>query len=316
VPQIIAIGTSLGLALSVSAFGQQDKESSLWEKARQELLKEDLYPTLIKVYSRDGKQSLTGSCKAKDPATGQLVFKPRDPSSVNEITCTLISVRFLTPDERRKETPMPSTDEEFIKYGLRDIPKFADELKKNPQIAAKKAREEWNRSIDKLLCSKESIAHLQMQIREVSPGPKMKEHYQTIIRACLAKDFNTLIDNVNTQDARTCGIWVETFTLEFKRIGKGKWLTGSEPQGLCNVVSIWEMEISGPIGFVVDTVKNTVVTVGGTKGGVPEFPPGACKAIREEAKEPTVWRAANENKFEPTCDFIRHDYIFTPFPGQ
>jgi hypothetical protein len=306
----------LGLALSFTALGQQNKESSLKEKAQQELLKEDPYPTLINVYSRDGKQSLTGSCKAKDPATGQLVFKPRDPSSVNEITCTLITVRFLTPDERPKETSMPSTDEEFIKYGLRDIPKFAEELKKNSKSATKKAREEWNKAIDELLCSKEAIAHLQKQMREVSMGPKIKGDYQTLINACLSKDFKTWFDNVNTQNSRTCGIWVETFTLDFKRIGKGKWLTGSEPQGLCNVVSIWEMEVSGIIGFVVDTVKNTVLTVGGTKGGVPEFPPGACKAIREEAKEPTVWRAANENRFEPTCDFIKHDYIFAPFPEQ
>jgi len=211
---------------------------------------------------------------------------------------------------------MPTTDEEFIKYGLRDIPKFAEELKKNPQLATKKAREEWNKAIDELLCSKEAAAHLQKQMREIPMGPKMKGDYQTLINACLSKDFKTLFDNVNTQNSRTCGIWVDTFALDFKRTGKGKWLTGSEPQGLCNVVSIWEMEVSEILGFVVDTVKNTVLTVSGAKSGVPEFPPGVCKSIREEAKEPTVWRAANENRFEPTCDFIKHDYILAPFPWE
>lgn len=309
VVEVIALATVLGLALSFTALGQQRKDSH-------ESLQADPFPKFIKAYSKDGKQSLTGNCKAKDPATGQLVFRPSDPGSVNEITCTLILVRYFTPDERPKEgMPMPSTDEEFVKYGLRDIPKFAEELKRNPTIAMNKAREEWNKGMDELFCSKESIARLQKQMREMPLGPKMKGHYQTVVSACLSKDFEPLIATLNSQNSRTCSIWIESFTLHFKRIGKGKWLTGSEPQGLCNVVEVFELESVAGISSV-GSVKSTVLAVGGTKTGVPEFPSRACKIISEEAKEPMLWSVTNQDKFEPTCDFIKHDYILAPFPEQ
>ncbi len=300
VVHVIAFTTALGLAPGFTASAQQRKES-------QESLQADPYPTYIKVYSKDGKYSLTGNCRAKDLTTGQLVFRPRDPSRVKEITCTLTAVRYMTPDEKPKEEPMPSTYEEFVKQALRDDPKFVEELKRNP----KKAREEWNKLTDRL-CSKETIAGQQKRMQEIQMGPKMKTRYQTMINACLSKNFKTLIDEMYTEKSRTCSIWVETFTLDFKRIGKGKWLTGSEPQGLCNVVSIYELD-DVRYGFAL-TVKNTVLTVGGTKSGVPELFSGACEAYREDTKEPMVWRLTNNNVFEPTCEFIKHDYISAPFP--
>jgi hypothetical protein len=318
VVDVIALTTVLGLALSFTASGQQNRESSLWEKAQQELLKADYpLPTFIKLYSKDGKQSLTGTCKAKDPATGQLVFRPGDPGSVSEVTCTFIIVHFLTPDERPKETPWPSTDEEFIKYALRDIPKFSEELKENSKEATKKAREEFNKGMVDTLCSKESIARLQKLVQEIQIGPKMKAHYQTMINGCRSKDFKTLIDQINTENNRTCGIRVDTFTLDFKRIGKGKWLNNPGPQGLCNVVSVYELEISAGSSFAT-TLKNTVLTVGGPPSGVPflEGFDGACKAIREDNKVPMVWSETNNDVFEPTCDFIKHDYILPPIPYQ
>ena len=315
--QIIALGTVLGLALSFTALGQQNKESSSWEKAQQELLKADSYPTFIKVYSKDGKQSLTGTCKAKDPATGQLVFRPQDPGGVNEITCMLIIVHFLTPDERPKETPWPSTDEEFIKYGLRDIPKFAEELKRNPKKATEKAREEWERGMDGLLCSNESIDAVKKRMQELQMGPNVKVRYQTMINVCRSKNFKTLIDQINTENSRTCGIRVDTFTLDFKRIGKGKWLNNPGPQGLCNVVSVYELDVSAGSSFAT-TIKNTVLTVGGPPSEVPALEgfDAACKAIREDNKVPRVWTDTNNDPFEPTCDFIKHDYILPPIPYQ
>jgi hypothetical protein len=213
----------------------------------------------------------------------------------------------MTPDERPKETPMPSTWEEFVKQAVKADPKFADELKRNP----KKVREEWDKRMEES-CSKEIIAGLQKRMQEIQMGPKMKARYQTMINACLSKDLKTLIDDMNTENSRTCSIWVETFTLDFKRIGKGKWLTGSEPQSLCNVVSIYELD-DVRYGSAL-TVKNTVVTVGGPPSGVAEFPKGICEAIREDTKEPMVWRLTNNDVIEPTCDFIKHDYISAPLP--
>jgi len=293
---VIALTIIVELALALTALGQQRKEA-------QESVPADPYPTFIKVYSKDGKQSLTGNCKAKDPATGQPVFRPRDPSSVNEITCTLTTVRYMTPDEKPKETPMPSTDEEFIKYAVRDIPKFAEELKRNPKEATKKAREEFNKGMAKELCNEESFARLQKLTQDIQIGPKMKGRYQAMTNACRSKDFKTLVDEMNSQDSRTCSIWVENFTLDFKRIGKGKWLTGSEPQGLCNVVEVFELEVFAGTSMAT-TVKSTVLTVGGTRSGAPEFPPGVCKAIREDTKKAMEWSLTNQNVFEPTCDFI------------
>jgi hypothetical protein len=117
---------------------------------------------------------------------------------------------------------------------------------------------------------------------------------------------------MNSLNGRTCSISVETFTLDFKRIGKGKWLNNPGPQGLCNVVSTYELDDTS--SGMPRTVKNTVISVGGTKAGEKEFPEGICKAIREDTKEPMAWSLTNLDQFEPQCDFIKHDYISAPHP--
>lgn len=70
------------------------------------------YPTgvLSKVYSVDGRESLTISCGPKDPVLGL-----RNPMSVDEIDCKFVHVRINPPDKRVRFNDVPFTSlEEFI----------------------------------------------------------------------------------------------------------------------------------------------------------------------------------------------------------
>ena len=114
------------------ALGQQDKPAS----------KSDQYPTFFKVYSKDGRESLTATCT---PIESHPI--------VDQVTCKFTHVRFQFPSSDKTTIPLS------VEEALAD-PSLAEEVKKNP----KKFEQELRMALEKVkqdFCSpssKERIA--------------------------------------------------------------------------------------------------------------------------------------------------------------
>ena len=169
--------------------------------------KEPSVPGFFKVYSRDGRESLTATCRPID-------LNP----VVNQVTCKFVHVRFNLPEERPGKTDIPLSVEEALKAE----PSLAEEVRKNP----KKFEQELRKGLEKakqefcLPSSKERVA-IETKMREPEIGPKRKDYYQQLLAACADKDPSLFFRRVRDLERRTCGLWVDHFTLEFRKVREG-----------------------------------------------------------------------------------------------
>lgn len=258
--------------------------SAVWSEERSP--NKDEPPLLgFKVYSKDGRESLTALCNAKDLSLPS--------SSVKEITCKFINVRFILPDKRIRDK-FPTSPEEAAK----DDPKFAEELKRNPSAA-----QEWTKQMEKTMrefCAPNSETRrtLEKQMRNSNNGPKRMKRLQRMSEACSKNNPDAILKAIATWNNRTCSLWVDQFTLEFKKIGKGRWLyTQERPGGFSKIVKIYELECDRSV--LCNLIETRVPMEGTTK--------------QEGKVEPkrTAWSWKNYKEYElpSQCDFISHDMI-------
>lgn len=114
---LAVVATPTGMLLTASiVLGQETKPSA---------------PVAFKVYSRDGRESLTATCLPID-------LNP----IVNQVTCKFVHVRFNAPEERPDKTDIPLSVEEAFKAA----PSLADEVRKNP----KKFEQELRKDLEKV----------------------------------------------------------------------------------------------------------------------------------------------------------------------
>ncbi|HEX9757480.1 MAG TPA: hypothetical protein VGB26_06720 [Nitrospiria bacterium] len=250
-------------------FGQQSESGT----------KADHYPTFFKVYSKDGRESLTASCTPIDLST-----------VVNQVTCKFIHVRFDLPEERPDKTAIPLSVEEALKAD----PTLAQEVKKNP----KKFEQEMRKGLEKVkqgFCSpssKERVA-IETKMRDPEMGPKRKNYYQQWLAACSDKDPSVFVKRMLDLERRTCGLWVDHFRLEFKKAREGQWLYRQETPGLLSkVLKVYELTGDSALW----TLSETRVPTEGA----------------EEQPAQTVWSWKNVTEYEMPCEFISHSLIQFP----
>jgi len=239
--------------------------------------KPDRHPTFFKVYSKDARESLTASCTPTD-------LSP----VVSQVSCKFVHVRFQPPEPDK--TDIPLSVEEAIKVD----PKLAQEVRKNPR----KLEQELRTGLEKVkrdFCSpssKERIA-IETKMRDPEMGPKRKSYYQQWLAACADKDPKVFVKRMLDLERRTCGLWVDHFTLEFKKVREGQWLYRQETPGLLSkVLKVYELTGDG----LLWTLSETRVPTEGA----------------EEKPAQTVWGWKNVTEYELPCEFVSHGLVQAP----
>jgi len=268
----------LALAVAVTLMGEPLAASVVLGQQKELGAKADQYPAFFKVYGKDGRESLTASCTPID-------LKP----IVNQVTCKFIHVRFDLPGKRPGEIDMPLSVEEAVKT----IPGLAEEVRKNP----KKVEQEFIQGLEtnkQLFCSSPSgrIA-TETKMRDPGIGPKRKSYFQEIIAACSNKDPTVFFRRLLDLERRTCGLYIDHFTLEFKKVREGQWLFRQERPGLLSkVLKVYELTGNG---FQWTLSETRVPTEGA-----------------EETPTRTFWNRENFSEYELPCEFISHSLIQFP----
>jgi hypothetical protein len=232
-------------------------------------------PAPFQVFSFDGKQSLKAACR---PKTSEV------------ITCNLILVKFFRPDEMAAQ----------------------EEKSKN----SKKSREEkaMEEEMGKAFCSSEVKTAFERKMLDPQIGPKTRKYSQEMVEACSAKDPQVFLDSLSRVTKRTCGLLVEPFSLDFKKTGKGQWLSNPGPQGVCNVVRTYVLRRDEKNDFAGSlwTITETMVARGVES---PLCKPPFDSDKNQELNKPFVWSWNNYNAFElPSCDFIAPTHVLPDIP--
>jgi len=268
----------LALAVAVTLMGEPLAASVVLGQQKELGAKADQYPAFFKVYGKDGRESLTASCTPID-------LKP----IVNQVTCKFIHVRFNLPEERPDKTDMPLSVEDALKT----VPGLAEEVRKNP----KKVEQEFIQGLEtvkQVFCSSPSgrIA-IETKMRDPGISPKRKSYFQEIIAACSNKDPTVFFRRLLDLERRTCGLYIDHFTLEFKKVREGQWLFRQERPGLLSkVLKVYELTGDG----LLWTLSETRVPTEGA----------------EEKAAQTVWGWKNVTEYELPCEFISHGLVQTP----
>jgi hypothetical protein len=247
----------------------------------------DSFPFFFKVFSKDGRESLTALCNPTNS-----VAKPNE---VNEIDCKFTNVRISNPNERvdKDEANIPTTVEELANKA----PEYQGELKRNPR----KAAESWNEYMEGLeklrhdACSASSQQKWKSKFINSSAGPKRQKIFQGLIEACREKDPKLFVKQLGELERRSCDLWVDTFSLRFKKINIGHWLYQSDRPGLLsNVLKTYDLRQK--VGHsTLATLTETRVPVSGASQKTPRGKP-----------EQMVWSWDNYSEYEVSCDFITH----------
>jgi hypothetical protein len=223
-------------------------------------------PAAFKVYSQDGRESLTASCRTIHPV-------------LDQVTCNFVHVRF----ERSGKTEVtPGSRLLLPEEILKATPSVAQQLRQEVCLPSSKDR-----------------AAIEAKMREPEIGPKRKAYYQRLLAACALKDVNVFIARMYDLERRTCDLWVDQFTLEFKKIREGHWVHQQQAPGLLSKdLKVYELT-TGDTGLPLWTLSETRVP---TEGAT-------------EKPAQTVWSGANLGEYEVSCDFISHRLIqFPPWP--
>ena len=106
---------------------------------------------------------------------------------------------------------------------------------------------------------------MEAKIRDPGIGPKRRNYYEQLIEACADQDPMTFFQRFDDLDRRTCGLWVDQFTLEFKRVKAGQWLYRQEIPGLLSkTLKIYELTVDA-VSSSLWTLSETRVPMQGAK---------------------------------------------------
>jgi hypothetical protein len=237
-------------------------------------------PAGFKVYSPDGRESLTASCRPVGPAP-----------LVNEVTCTFVRVRFTPPEERPGKTDTPRSIEET----LTKDPRLAEEFRSDPKAFERELsqRLETARRDFCAFSSTDRVA-VEARMREPATGPKRHGYYQRLLAACADRDPKAFFSRMSDLDRRTCGLWVDHFTLGFGMVREGHWRSRPEAPGLpgtiVNVYELWG-----------DGVRWTLFEAHALTDGAEQRGPAR-----------TGWNWENVTEYELPCEFVSHRLIRSP----
>jgi hypothetical protein len=280
-----AVRSAIALAFCTLIFGIAAIDSEAAEGTGK--ASPELPPWAFKVFSKDGSESLTADCTPKD-----FYQEGHVPT---EITCRFIHVRFQST--RSSGINFASIYEEV----LNKDPTTADESRKNPEKFRKEV-EENKRSFAKMLCSGSGTQEFKSQIAELDPSSARKRAFADIINAC-SKEANgdnfVEVIRLLESESTACGLWLDHFNLDFRRIDKGKWLfTQQRPGLLSGTLKVYELAAES--GYGLWTLTETKMTMGQEENT-------GSKPFAERK----VWRWDNWDSYEipGECRFISHKSV-------
>lgn len=265
------------LAVAIVPMGTTFDASVASDQQNKSGAKPNQYPTFFKVYSKDGRESLTATCAPSQPH-----------STVDQVTCKFVHVRFQPPEPDKTTVPLTVED------ALKADPSLAEEIRKDPR----KVEQELRMALEKAkqdFCSSSSEGRIAIEtkMRDPAIGPKKKSYFQQLIAACADKDPILFFKRMLDLKQRTCDLWVDHFTLEFKKVKEGQWLYQQETPGALNkVLKVYELTGNG----LLWTLSETRVPTEGA----------------EEKPNQTVWSWKYYTEYELPCDFISHGMIQFP----
>lgn len=279
---------------------------------------EDLGPDILVLYSKNGNEVIHGECNSKN-------------GSVKAVTCSFADLTIIRPQPLDDEDmldlklaeyaqrPSPSTaadlkaelaslveklkrqlkqeeaDHSFgvgvTKVKLEERRKMLDEIENHPSNVVKEAQEG----------AIPQIADEQKKkiLNDPTLGPKTKEFWRQSFAASSAHDLVKLINLTQSKQQQTCGSQLSAYSIEFKKIGKGRWLSNEGPQGLCNIVRIYQL-YQNPSSPELWTLTQKNITTGDVSNPL-------CKMFANaEQQEPTeVFSWEYKHEFELPCEFIQ-----------
>jgi hypothetical protein len=284
---------------------------------------QDFEPTDFFVYSKSGDEMIDGDCT---PTEGD-----PDPLNPKAVTCKFADFTIIRPkplnDEDRlslkvaeyAQRPSPSSAADLrvelaglveklkrqlkqdeadhslevgaTRVTLKGYRDMLAELEKDPSKVGKELREGLLEGVQMTDEQKKKF------LNEPTLGPKTKEFRQQFVAALSAHDVVQFTNLIRSEQQRTCGSWLSTYSIEFKKLGKGRWLSNEGPQGACKIVRIYELdEVPSAPEFWTFTQKN--ITTGDISNPV-------CKMFANaEQQEPVEVFSWDKHEFELPCDFI------------
>ncbi len=280
------------LALAVTLTGAPPAASIA--SGQQKGTKQDGYPTFFKVYSKDGGENLTAECEPIDLST-----------IVNRVTCKFVQVRFDSPQKKtdklnEADLVIPLSLEDLRKKALAD-PTLAEEAKKSPRKFEDDIKEGFKKMVQEMHKNKQNFCRdggiIETKLRDPEIGTKRKGLFQQLLAACSEKDAllfaKRLMEVTLDLDRRTCGLYVDHFTLEFKKVKEGQWLYRQDEPGLLSkVLKVYELTETG-VGGIFWTLTETRVPAKGAK----------------EKPTQSVWSWENSKDYELPCEFVSYTVV-------
>ena len=207
------------------------------------------------------------------------------PQGLNKVRCNFIGVTVIPPEPEDRDK-------------RRELEKSLQSLDAQSQAKLKLQSSKQNRD------TRESIGRV---IDDPSTGPKTKQVLTRESDALVGSDLLAQWDSMTNAEQRTCKLHVQPFLLTFKRIGRKTWLSNNGPEGLCNVVTTYQLE--GDAGYDLWTMTQNNVAVGNADLSL-------CKNV-EKGGPPLVfsWKRGSPLGLELPCDFMSFDYV-SPIPAH
>jgi len=272
-------------ALASSLFGAPTSwgEQTAW--------KVPSFPEFFRVYSEDGRESLTGNCAP----TADDLLNATDQDKVTTIRCKIVLVGFRR-DANAFQYGSEVTFDEAAKLNsaiLRDVKDAA---------GLKEKRDNWTKDqqiIGRNFCTlpgqdgKTEINRMaERYARDSAVGPKRKRWVEELRAACSEKDYIAVRRKQGELEKRTCELSVDYIEIEFRRVGEGQWLFQQErPDSSSNTVRMYELTRDRN-GFSWTVAQTRVPTKGS-----------------EEILSRSVWNTEGLKAYELSCDFVSYEQV-------
>lgn len=249
------------------------------------------YPNFLRIYKLDGRESLTGSCSP----TGD--DRLRDWDEATRVLCEFVHVRFHPSAE--KPDSFGRIVSTLERAGEQPLGRDGEELK--DPVAIKKARDEWRETLEGMrqtLCSRAPgephavVDFLRKTARNPAAGPKRRRWGEEVMAACSEKDPIAALRKFSELEGRTCDLWVDSFELEFQKVGDGQWIFRQDaPSPINKVLKVYELTRDKD-GYFFTLTETRVPTKGS-----------------DEKPSQTVWNTEGFAEYELPCDFVSHGQV-------
>jgi hypothetical protein len=239
------------------------------------------YPSFFKVFSKDGNQSLTAVCEPKDRT------QPKNLSV--ETTCRFTDVRFEVP------SPTQNTFSPLLEDMAKINPEIAEQLRKEPE----KTRAEWKTALAQMqadLCAEKALREAKDKMKEMNNDSKRKRMMAEVVKGCTDNiAVETFLTNVSELANSTCQVFVDHFSLEFRKIDDRKWLYTQAQPSLVGTLKVYELTAEPEHSLW--TLRETRLMVGQQE-----------TAAQPEQK---IWSSRNWDSYElpEQCHFLSHQKV-------